>query len=294
MTLTATLGAPARAHNNERTFVRGIAPRIPSLRRVTLSGQQLSFRVLPGTERGRLPVVALHGLGSSHEDLLPVAAAAGGPALLVDLPGFGRSRASGDDYGPGHALTSVLALLDHLGLRRPVWLGCSYGGHVALRAALDAPERVARLVLVSSGGLDPAPSPALAAAFDERLMSARSLAQVAASCRLLVGRPCQATQAFVGRRLRDHACGEAGYGAIARSALGALRDQAALRLEQVTAPAELVHGERDPLVPLALVEAAARRLPSARLTVLHGVGHLPWLESPTEVAARVRLATTPT
>ena len=39
------------------------------------------------------------------------------------------------------------------------------------------------------------------------------------------------------------------------------------------------------LVPLALARAAAERLPRARLTVLDGVGHMPWLEAPRELAA---------
>ncbi|MCA8920236.1 MAG: alpha/beta hydrolase, partial [Planctomycetes bacterium] len=62
------------------------------------------------------------------------------------------------------------------------------------------------------------------------------------------------------------------------------------RLHEVLAPTEVVHGSRDLLVPLALARAAAERLPRARLTVLDGVGHMPWLEAPRELAARVQVA----
>jgi pimeloyl-ACP methyl ester carboxylesterase len=50
----------------------------------------------------------------------------------------------------------------------------------------------------------------------------------------------------------------------------------------------MVHGAADPLVPLAIAEAARARLASATLTTLSGVGHVPWLEAPARVAARVR------
>lgn len=64
----------------------------------------------------------------------------------VDLPGHGHSRGSsvpGDLAGWARAVREVAP-------DRAVWLGWSLGGMVAMRAALDEPERVARLIAVAS------------------------------------------------------------------------------------------------------------------------------------------------
>lgn len=64
----------------------------------------------------------------------------------VDLPGHGRSRGL-----PMPATLPELArLVVQAAPQRSVWLGWSLGGLVALRAALDFPERIAALVLVSA------------------------------------------------------------------------------------------------------------------------------------------------
>lgn len=279
-------GPDAARPAGERTFAHS-PPASPFA--VTLHGERVACRVVPGAA-DRAPWVGLHGLGSDMRDLEALAARAGGPALLLDLPGFGRSARPDRRYPVGRAARAVTGLLDALGLKRPVWVGCSYGGHVALKAALDAPDRVAGLVLVDSGGLDPAPPAHLAAAFEESLLAARAPAQVAAAIDLLVGRPTVATGRFRARRLAQHGRPGHDYRAVARSARGALADDAALRLEEIAAPVELIHGERDALVPLAVVHAALARLPDASLTVLPGCGHMPWLEEPARVAARVRRA----
>lgn len=279
----------------ERTTGRtgwAAAPRVETEARATLLGEPVAFRLLPGRVPGLLPLVGVHGLGSEHGDLLEVVRAVGAPALLLDLPGFGASGRPDRDYPLERASQVTLELLDLVGLAHPVWLGTSYGGHVALRAALLAPERASGLVLVDAGGLDPAPNQALAAAFDERVLRARPIPLVAAALDALVARPGPATRAFRARRLAAHVApgAAAEYRAIGRSALGALQDDAGRSLEQVSAPVELVHGALDPLVPLAVAQAAAARLPRAELTILPGCGHMPWLESPAEVAACVRRA----
>lgn len=294
---TATREPPHGARMNERSFTRERAvwpgaPRVETEGRAEVLGEPVAFRLFPGRVPGLWPVLGLHGLGSDSSDLVEVVREAGAPAVLLDLPGFGDSGRPDRSYPVARAAAAAVALLDLLGLARPVWLGCSYGGHVALRAALDSGPRVRSLVLVDAGGLDPAPNPALAALFDERLLAARPLPAVMASLSALVATPTPASEAFRARRLRAHLSSgaHADYRAIGRSALGALADDAGRRLEAVAAPAVLLHGERDLLVPARVAQDAAARLPRAELSVLPGVGHMPWLEAPLEVAARVRLA----
>ena len=65
---------------------------------------------------------------------------------ILDLPGHGYSRASRSD----HTLDALTAAVLTVAPPRAAWVGWSLGGLAAQRAAIVAPERVSRLVLVSS------------------------------------------------------------------------------------------------------------------------------------------------
>lgn len=74
--------------------------------------------------------------------------------IVPDLPGYGRSSKDLDQSDPfGDLAASVVDLLDALGIERAHLVGNSYGGGAALRAALDRPDRVDRMVLNGPGGV---------------------------------------------------------------------------------------------------------------------------------------------
>lgn len=75
--------------------------------------------------------------------------------IVPDMPGYGQSTKGLDGKDPfGDLANSMLGLLDHLKIRQASVVGNSLGGACALRMALDAPKRVARLVLMGPGGID--------------------------------------------------------------------------------------------------------------------------------------------
>ena len=106
------------------------------------------------------PVVFWHALGpdASGADLAPIApsiAAAGYHVLAVDGPGFGRSPAGApDDYGLEALVEALHDVVDDRDLERPVLMGHSWGGAVAVRYAGAFPDDVRALVLLDSGHLD--------------------------------------------------------------------------------------------------------------------------------------------
>jgi pimeloyl-ACP methyl ester carboxylesterase len=93
------------------------------------------------------PVLLLHGSGSSAGTWDRVAARLTGcRAIAVDLRGH-ASSARTRRYPLDSIRDDVLGLPETLDLRDAVAVGHSVGGYAALAAALEAPERIARLVL---------------------------------------------------------------------------------------------------------------------------------------------------
>ena len=97
------------------------------------------------------PLVLLHGgIGASEVWAASVPAlAAGRRVITVDLQGHGHTADIDRPLRPEHLAGDVAALIEHLGLERADVMGYSLGGGVALRTAIQHPERVRRLVLVS-------------------------------------------------------------------------------------------------------------------------------------------------
>src|SRR5450756_1607516 len=125
--------------------------------------QDLPTYVLPahGTDvhyvraGSRPPVVLLHGVLGSHRRWAPLVSLLAEDCTLIapDLLGHGDSSTPRGDYSLGAHAGGLRDLLDELGVQRATLVGHSLGGGVALQFAWLFPERVERLVLVSSGGL---------------------------------------------------------------------------------------------------------------------------------------------
>ncbi|GAA2138960.1 alpha/beta hydrolase [Kitasatospora kazusensis] len=116
---------------------------------LTLPGGRIAF---DDTVTGSgAPVVLIPGMLDSratYRHLRPLLAAAGHRVITMDLRGFGESSIVWDDYSPGAIADDVLALLDHLDIRRAVLVGSSYTGATVVKAAGQAPERVAGIALL--------------------------------------------------------------------------------------------------------------------------------------------------
>jgi pimeloyl-[acyl-carrier protein] methyl ester esterase len=204
----------------------------------------------------------------------------------VDLPGHGRSAWNGEA-----SLEDMMAAVLAAAPESAVWLGWSLGGLVAARATVAAPARVSRLVLLASTpsfvrrpGWQPAMLPALLEAFaaDLRCDYARTLNR------------------FLALQVR----GSESAGVVLRHLHGTLLAQgrpvpAALdagleilrttdlreRFAEIACPVLLLQGERDSLVPPVAGRQAARLIADARLRLIEGAGHAPFISRPRQVAA---------
>jgi pimeloyl-ACP methyl ester carboxylesterase len=105
-------------------------------------------------------VVLIHGSGPgvtayANWRLVIPALAERFHVVAPDMAGFGFSERPADaKYGLQLWADQVIGLMDALGIRAAAMVGNSFGGAIALRAASQHPERVDKLVLMGSMGVD--------------------------------------------------------------------------------------------------------------------------------------------
>jgi pimeloyl-ACP methyl ester carboxylesterase len=102
--------------------------------------------------------VLVHGLASNARLWDGVAVAlvtAGHPTFTVDLRGHGRSSKPDGPYDVPTVADDLAALIERLGIERPVVAGQSWGGNVVLELAARHPERARGIVCVDGGWFEP-------------------------------------------------------------------------------------------------------------------------------------------
>jgi pimeloyl-ACP methyl ester carboxylesterase len=123
----------------------------PKMMRAKGNGIQIQVAVWEG--KGR-PVLCIHGLTANSRfwDCLASALSPRHKIIAMDLRGRGLSDKPPTGYSIDHHCKDVLALMDDLGLKRPVLMGHSLGAFISLVFAAQHAERVDRLILVDGGG----------------------------------------------------------------------------------------------------------------------------------------------
>lgn len=239
---------------------------------------------------GKRPALALlHGWGVGKTAWQPLcqALAVQCELHLLDLPGYGDAPASADSFAD--TAQSLVNALPH----GVVLCGWSLGGMLALQAARLAGPRIGGLVLIGS-------TPCFTQRADWPQAQPDTL--LAAFSAAVAAQPSSALQRFVALSNQ----GDVQARAVNRTLLQALAAQpvpAATSLLQgldwlrdvdvrglcgaVAQPTLLLHGDQDPLMPLAAAQWLQAALPQAQLEVVHGAAHAPFLHNPEKMAARI-------
>jgi pimeloyl-ACP methyl ester carboxylesterase len=259
------------------------------LRETEIDGRRVNY-VDIGEDGDGPPVVFVHGLGGAWQNWLEnlPRTAQERRVFALDLPGFGHSEMPRRDITiPGYG-RCVNEFCEQLGLSEVVLVGNSMGGFVAAEVAIQVPQRVERLVLVSAAGITITNLRRRPVQTWGRVVTAVG-SYGAANSRAVVVRPRlrHLALAFVARhpsRLRAdlcweqvHASGTPGF----MDALDALSDYDFRdRLGEISCPTLLVWGTEDMLVPVEDANEFERRIPNARKILMTDTGHVPMLERP--------------
>jgi pimeloyl-ACP methyl ester carboxylesterase len=230
---------------------------------IALKDQAIAVRV----EGDGHPVLLLHGLGADGSQLLnALPPEIGYRYFYPDLPGHGDTPLGRSGFQ--HFADRVRGLMDGQGIERAVLVGLSMGAAIALRLALDAPARVAGLILIRPSWLDRAALPhlGLVARVGRWQQSApeEAAAKLEADAEFqAIARTNPAAAASVkGLLLRPQAL-------LAASVLGAMvADRPIDQLEElggVTAKTLVIANDGDPLHPVECAAVIAARLSRATL-----------------------------
>lgn len=237
------------------------------------------------------PTVYFHGNPTHGADWLPFLRR-GGPAIAIDMPGWGRS----DRPDPGsfdYSMYGLSAFLDRclerLGIERHSRVVHDWGG-VGLIGAQRQPDRIERLVVIDAVPM----LPGYRWHWVAQIWRRRPLGE------LFNGLTTRAGVALILHQARgDRGAMPAEFvdmiwqhldRGTKRAILALYRDAdpprlaaAGADLGRLACPSLVLWGDRDPYLPIRFAEDYARALPDARLEVLPGLGHWPWVEDPSVV-----------
>jgi pimeloyl-ACP methyl ester carboxylesterase len=246
----------------------------------------------PASSGEREPVVLVHGLGGQWQNWLEniPRLAQERRVLALDLPGFGLTPepADGEISIPGYG-RCVDSFCDKLGLGQVALVGNSMGGYVTAETAIQFPERVSRLTLVSAAGISSADTFHAPILTFGRIATALAT-NTAARHRRLAARPItrHMSLALVARHPRllkaDLAyegfykgAGKGGFDNALRACLNYdFRD----RLPDVKVPTLIVWGEKDSIIPVRDADEFERLIEDSRKVVMKDTGHIPMAERP--------------
>lgn len=259
-----------------------------------INGVRMHYQESAG-EPGDETLVLLHGFCSSNytwKDCILPLSEAGYRVVSIDLKGYGFSEKPRDHrYDVNDQAELVLGLMDSLGIQSATLVGNSYGGAVSMACALKQPQRVDRLVLISSAHNNRALQRMRRYQW---LLNSFALAEVLSP--VLFG-SSRFVRHYLGNMYHDKSVLSAErFSAYHRPLLSASCQAAALttlrqwqldwieaELGAIKQPTLIIWGEYDWALPVEWGAEIHMAIPHSQFIVIPDCGHLPQEERPQEI-----------
>jgi pimeloyl-ACP methyl ester carboxylesterase len=240
----------------------------PAPQSITINGCAVSYR-----RAGHGPILLyLHGAGGAYDWAPFLARLAERHDLIVpEHPGFGRSDTPPWLDGIEDLAYYVLEFAEALDLQEVHVVGSSLGGWIAMEAAVRGFPRMRSLTLSCAAGVRVRGIPVADPFLWNREQQLRAVLHDPALAAAAIA--CEPTPQQTEIELKNR------Y-AFARVAWEPRLHNPNLKkwLHRIRVPTQVLWGANDRLLPLALGEEIARRIPNAVLRVIPDCGHLPQIE----------------
>ncbi len=218
--------------------------------------------------------------------------------FVVDLPGFGRSDKPDVPYSFQYFSQFIIDFMDVLDIEQASLVGNSMGGGTSLYVAFQAPDRVAKLVLVNSAGF----SKNLTILF--RVSSIPVLGELlnrpSKKGTLRVLKECVYDPSLITEEMVEWFYEMVSQPGATRAFLTTLRSGVkftGLRKEvlqtftanypSLKSPTLVIWGQQDRILPVSGAKVAGQGIPNATVQIFDSCGHMPQLERPDEFNAIV-------
>jgi pimeloyl-ACP methyl ester carboxylesterase len=231
------------------------------------------------------PAVLVHGLGGHSEDwrmLRSYIVAAHRHVYMMDLPGYGRSEwPQNFSYSIPDEANFVVAFMDALGLKQVDLGGWSMGGWIAQRIAIDHPDRIKRLMLFDSAGLNSRPQ------WNTDLFMPATARELDELDKLLMPHP-PPVPAFIARDILRYSHEHRWVMKRALNSMLAGNDTTDEQLPGLKMPVLIVWGGVDQIMPVTNGEQMHRLILQSQFEVIPGCGHLAPVQCSDQIGPKVK------
>jgi pimeloyl-ACP methyl ester carboxylesterase len=235
------------------------------------------------------PLLLIQGLGYARWGWEPLVPTLSGQFRVIsfDNRGIGGSDVPPGPYDARQMAADAVAVLDAAGAERAHLIGTSLGGMIAQELAVLYPQRVERLVLMSTtpGGADSHPIPAVTV---NLIAAAPGLDPVEALQRFVDNALRPDPPPGVAARILQHrlANPQDPAGWLAQAAAGTGYD-GGNRLHLIQSPTLILHGTADQVVDHRNADLLAAGIPHSQIIKVEGGGHLFFWEDPAGAAGAI-------
>ncbi|MEA3435028.1 MAG: alpha/beta hydrolase [Thermodesulfobacteriota bacterium] len=246
-----------------------------------IAGNIKTFYLSAGTGE---PLVLLHGAGGGAVLWGPIVDLLSKHFHVIapDVVGYGESDKPDAPYDKKYFSAWFRSFCDSLNMGKINLLGNSQGGAIAMQFTLDNPDRVKKLILVGSAG------------FGGWGISPGAMFKMAAANIFPTRRTVQKIVRYLVYKA-DNFPGDDGIAyllEVIRSSGGklpfvngkgrAVRPFSSDKLRQITNPALIIWGEKDRILPVSHGKKGHEKMPNAKLRIISGAGHTPFIDLPEE------------
>jgi 3-oxoadipate enol-lactonase len=235
------------------------------------------------------PVVILHHPLATNLTFWDEAVAALSPTYRVvrfDARGHGKSEATVGRYAFETLAQDVVALMDHLGVKKAAYVGLSMGGWVGQYLGLLHADRFNSLTLVSTASRT---APEMQAAWRDRVTVAREngmISQVEPAMGRWLAASSRANRPDLVKRFSDMIATTPVEGYAGWCGAGELLDITA-KLGAIKPPTRVIVGAEDPATTPASAEVIHKAIPGSDMIVIPGVAHMLSSEDPAAFHAAI-------
>lgn len=248
----------------------------------TINGITVHYELLGEPDAKNL-VVFSNSLGTDFRIWLPLFDEISDDisVLLYDSRGHGLTGGAESPFGMDDLVDDLVALVEHVGIKRAVFCGLSVGGLICQGLWQKRPDLVKKLILC-----DTAPKIGAVDVWNARIeaIAKGGLESIADNVMERWFTPDfhqERADDLAGYRIMLCRQSAAGYASTCK----AIRDSDFTDgLSTISVPVLCIVGDQDGSTPVEIVKAAADGIKGARFEVIEGCGHIPCVEQPEALA----------